>query len=636
MDPSRTPCMRCRFAHLPRSKNQPALPPLRIRSRLRQRIRPLAWAEPNLKLRMNFASPPRRSYVFQRHRARLAIGVTLSLMVHALIVSLQFGIPGLGLPGLDLPWNERRAQAPELSIRIANVRIAPSPTAVALSPEPVRTESALRFAPSAGARVTLPSQAPKSAAPTLRAALPPAATSRLRPRPRSAPLRSPTPVISKLEADPDSFVLPSASPEEPEPDPVLAAATPDEQPEVVDNTAAEVVPEVVPEITPEITPEMAPEMAPEIVPKIAPEIAPEVASEIALEIAPQAAPKVAAEKAPAALPDEPALQAKEQAAQLRKQEEAGRAQAIEAKKQDDANAMRLAAEAESREAHDQAERAAREPAVALALQRQAEQKRAEDDAAKRAQQLVARQQEEARQRQQAESEHRAAELEAEARKQAEESMRQQTAALDRQKKMDERAAREMTDREEANALAAQQRDRGFADSLTGDDSNTAPSSKAAVATVLPANLLGGLAGRALEQGRQLDLQPKLPPQPPKDARRRSMFGSVDQDIGVTMYIDSWRQKVERNGNMNYRPSAPDGAREDPVVTVSIRSDGSVEEIAIVRSSGLPEIDNAVRRIVGLYARYGAFPPDLARRYDVIEIRRIWRFDDKLRIREEMR
>jgi len=561
---------------------------------------------------MKFASPPRRSYVFQRHRARLAIGVTLSLMVHALIVSLQFGIPGLGLPGLELPWNERRAQAPELSIRIANVRTAPSPTAVARAPEPVRTESALRFAPSGGARVTLPSQAPKSAAPTPRAALPPVATPRPRPRPRSAPPRSPTPVISKLEADPDSFVLPSASPEEPapEPDPMLAAATADEQPEVVDNTAPEVAPEVVPEVTPAVTPEIVPEIAPE----------------------------VAAEKAPAALPDEPALQAKEQAAQLRKQDEASLAQAIETKKQDDANAERLAAKAEAREAHDQAERSARDQADALAQQRQAEQKRAEDDAAKRAQQLVARQEEEARQQQQAESERRAAELEAEARKQAEESVRRQAAALDRQKKMDERAAREMADREEADTLAEQQRqhDRGSADSLTGDDSNTAPSSKAAVATVLPANLLGGLAGRAIERGRQLDLQRELPPQPAKDARRRSVFGSVDQDIGVTMYIDSWRQKVERNGNMNYRPSAADGKREDPVVTVSIRSDGSVEDIAIVRSSGLPEIDNAVRRIVGLYARYGAFPPDLARRYDVIEIRRIWRFDDKLRIREEMR
>ena len=115
-----------------------------------------------------------------------------------------------------------------------------------------------------------------------------------------------------------------------------------------------------------------------------------------------------------------------------------------------------------------------------------------------------------------------------------------------------------------------------------------------------------------------------------------MFGRVDQDIGVTMYIESWRQKVERNGNMNYRPSARDRAREDPIVTVSIRSDGSVEDIAIIRSSGLPELDAAVQRIVRLYARYSAFPPDLARRYDVIEIRRVWNFDDQLRIREEMR
>jgi len=51
---------------------------------------------------------------------------------------------------------------------------------------------------------------------------------------------------------------------------------------------------------------------------------------------------------------------------------------------------------------------------------------------------------------------------------------------------------------------------------------------------------------------------------------------------------------------------------------------------------LPELDDAARRIIRLYERYSAFPPDLARRYDVIEIRRVWRFDDKLRIGEELR
>ncbi len=54
-----------------------------------------------------------------------------------------------------------------------------------------------------------------------------------------------------------------------------------------------------------------------------------------------------------------------------------------------------------------------------------------------------------------------------------------------------------------------------------------------------------------------------------------------------------------------------------------------------RSSGMPELDEAVRNILKLYAPFSAFPPDLARRYDVIEIRRTWSFSDRLRILEDL-
>jgi len=70
---------------------------------------------------------------------------------------------------------------------------------------------------------------------------------------------------------------------------------------------------------------------------------------------------------------------------------------------------------------------------------------------------------------------------------------------------------------------------------------------------------------------------------------------------------------------------------DPVVTVAIRSDGSVESVTFVRSSGVPAIDAAVRQIVESQAPYTAFPPLLARDYDVVEIRRTWRFDAAVRL-----
>ncbi|MBW8901220.1 MAG: energy transducer TonB, partial [Massilia sp.] len=69
---------------------------------------------------------------------------------------------------------------------------------------------------------------------------------------------------------------------------------------------------------------------------------------------------------------------------------------------------------------------------------------------------------------------------------------------------------------------------------------------------------------------------------------------------------------------------------------AVRADGSVEDVTIVRSSGRADIDDAVRRIVRVNARYSIFPPNIASKYDVIEIRRIWSFDDTLRLLEEVR
>jgi TonB family protein len=72
-------------------------------------------------------------------------------------------------------------------------------------------------------------------------------------------------------------------------------------------------------------------------------------------------------------------------------------------------------------------------------------------------------------------------------------------------------------------------------------------------------------------------------------------------------------------------------RSSPTVTVAIRSDGSVESVVFELSSGVPEVDEAIRRIVRSMEHYNAFPPELARDYDVIEIRRTWHFDMAVRL-----
>jgi TonB family protein len=68
-----------------------------------------------------------------------------------------------------------------------------------------------------------------------------------------------------------------------------------------------------------------------------------------------------------------------------------------------------------------------------------------------------------------------------------------------------------------------------------------------------------------------------------------------------------------------------------MVTVAVRSDGSVESVTFVVSSGVAEIDAAIRRVIESRKPYPAFTPALAREVDVIEIRRTWYFDDAIRL-----
>jgi outer membrane biosynthesis protein TonB len=122
----------------------------------------------------------------------------------------------------------------------------------------------------------------------------------------------------------------------------------------------------------------------------------------------------------------------------------------------------------------------------------------------------------------------------------------------------------------------------------------------------------------------------------RQAVRRALADAARRDVPLRLYIDSVRQKIERNAIVSQIQLSSGGVHTDPVVSIAIRSDGSVEDVTILRSSGRPDIDDIVRRIVGLNARYSAFPPNVAANYDVIELRRIWTFAEVLRLVEEVR
>ena len=108
--------------------------------------------------------------------------------------------------------------------------------------------------------------------------------------------------------------------------------------------------------------------------------------------------------------------------------------------------------------------------------------------------------------------------------------------------------------------------------------------------------------------------------------RRKNIGSTTREYRFAQYIEDWRIKVERIGNLNY----PEQARRQKIfgrlqLSVSIRKDGSVEKIEIDKSSGNRILDAAAMRIVKLAAPYSPLPPNITKDIDILEITRTWSF-----------
>ncbi len=108
--------------------------------------------------------------------------------------------------------------------------------------------------------------------------------------------------------------------------------------------------------------------------------------------------------------------------------------------------------------------------------------------------------------------------------------------------------------------------------------------------------------------------------------RRTFIGARTKEYRFAQYIEDWRVKVERIGNLNY----PEQARRQQIygklqLSVSIKADGSVESIEVSRSSGQRILDAAAMRIVKLAAPFSPLPPDIRRDTDVLTITRTWNF-----------
>lgn len=110
--------------------------------------------------------------------------------------------------------------------------------------------------------------------------------------------------------------------------------------------------------------------------------------------------------------------------------------------------------------------------------------------------------------------------------------------------------------------------------------------------------------------------------------KRKFVGARTKEYRFARYVEDWRIKVERIGNLNY----PEAARKGKLygnlqLTVSIRANGALESIEIHRSSGEKVLDQAAINIVKLAGQNGfaPFPPDISQDTDILHITRTWVF-----------
>ncbi|WP_200241184.1 energy transducer TonB [Lamprobacter modestohalophilus] len=108
--------------------------------------------------------------------------------------------------------------------------------------------------------------------------------------------------------------------------------------------------------------------------------------------------------------------------------------------------------------------------------------------------------------------------------------------------------------------------------------------------------------------------------------RRKAISTATREYLYANYMEAWRRKVERIGNLNYPAEARElGLFGSLILHVAVRADGSLEGIRVVRSSGHEVLDQAAIRIVELAAPFAPFPPNIKRETDVLDITRTWQF-----------
>ncbi len=134
-----------------------------------------------------------------------------------------------------------------------------------------------------------------------------------------------------------------------------------------------------------------------------------------------------------------------------------------------------------------------------------------------------------------------------------------------------------------------------------------------------------IASLSAEIQRKLEERAKRP--------RRKFISASTKEYKYAAYMEAWRAKVERVGNLNY----PDAARRNKlsgnlILDVALNADGTVNQINVRRTSGSRVLDDAAIRIVELSSPFAPFPDNIKAETDIMHITRTWQFLENNRFR----
>lgn len=110
--------------------------------------------------------------------------------------------------------------------------------------------------------------------------------------------------------------------------------------------------------------------------------------------------------------------------------------------------------------------------------------------------------------------------------------------------------------------------------------------------------------------------------------RQRYISARSQSYRDAAYLEAWRSKIERIGNLNY----PEDAKRQNlsgslILDVAINADGTVHGIELRHSSGHKLLDDAAIRIVRLAAPFAPLSAEMRKDTDILHITRTWQFLD---------